>query len=67
MGVCFALNKRASTGRVHATLCAKSCREQVQQNTPLFDDLVGAAKQRERDHDAECKGGLTAIVPSSPE
>src|ERR1700730_13838258 len=31
----------------------KSCREQVQRNTPLFEELVVAAKHRERDHDGD--------------
>ena len=32
---------------------AKSCREQMQQLSPLFDHLIGAGEQRGRQRDAE--------------
>lgn len=35
-----------------------SGREQLQQGDPLFDHLVCAAKERERNYEAECFGSL---------
>jgi hypothetical protein len=37
---------------------ANSCREQVQQTTPLFDHLVGAREKRRRHDEAQHIGGL---------
>jgi len=41
---------------------AKTCREQVQQTAALFDHLVGAAEERERDGEAERREFITLII-----
>jgi hypothetical protein len=48
--------------RREMTLCAISDQSAVQQNGSLIDHLVGAAKERERDGDAERLGGFQIDV-----